>query len=49
MQSADDTLKSGVIGEREKSAIKIHDYDSDWPKKFEKHTEREMDLTDHKT
>ena len=37
MQSADDTLKSGVIGEREQSAIKIYDYDSDWPKKFEKH------------
>ena len=33
----EESLKSGVIGEREKSAIRINDYDSDWPKKFETH------------
>ncbi len=32
---AEEELTLGVIGEREKSAIEIHDYDSDWPKKFE--------------
>jgi GrpB-like predicted nucleotidyltransferase (UPF0157 family) len=33
----DEPLKLGVIGEREKSPIRIDEYDSNWPKKFETH------------
>jgi len=34
---ADRTFKSGLIGGDEKRRIEIHDYDPDWPKKFETH------------
>jgi GrpB-like predicted nucleotidyltransferase (UPF0157 family) len=34
---ADETLETGLIGGAEKRAIKIVDYDADWPKKFETH------------
>lgn len=33
----DEPLKLGVIGERERSPIRIHEYDSNWPRKFETH------------
>jgi GrpB-like predicted nucleotidyltransferase (UPF0157 family) len=34
---ADEPLETGLIGGAEKSEIRIVDYDSDWPKKFEAH------------
>ena len=37
---ADEQLETGLIGGAEKRAIKIADYDSDWPRKFETHALR---------
>jgi GrpB-like predicted nucleotidyltransferase (UPF0157 family) len=34
---ADEPLETGLIGGVEKSEIRIVDYDTDWPKKFETH------------
>src|SRR5215204_1718668 len=34
---ADEPLKTGLIGGVEKCQIKILNYDTDWPKKFETH------------
>lgn len=34
---ADEPLETGLIGGAEKRKIKIVDYDTDWPKKFETH------------
>lgn len=34
---ADEPLETGLIGGAEKREIKIADYDTDWPKKFETH------------
>ncbi|HEY0323189.1 MAG TPA: GrpB family protein [Pyrinomonadaceae bacterium] len=37
---ADKLLETGLIGGVEKAKIKLLDYDTDWPKKFETHARR---------